>query len=299
MIESLTVAALAMAAALIYSIGAALLAALTLLPASRPAARRLWGLLASEAVILSAGVAPWFLPPAALFVCLLIAAARIGHESGAVHGFPRDGRRAVAAPLAVALPAALAWSIDGIALLAIAAALLAAALAAVLLAERRSFIASSGRFAIFPVIPMMAFAHAASVERFAAMLVLAFLLVEIFDSFSLLGGRLYGRTAMVPRLSPNKTWEGLATGILALLAATTGLVLWLGLSLFPMLIVTGAVAAAAVTGDLLGSAAKRRAGVKDYPPVLAIQGGLLDIMDSWIVAGPVAAGLAALAGWAR
>jgi phosphatidate cytidylyltransferase len=141
------------------------------------------------------------------------------------------------------------------------------------------------------------FAHAASQPPLAPFLVLAFFLVEIFDSFSLLGGKLFGKTPLVPKLSPKKTWEGLATGAMALFAAVLALGVWLGLPL-PGLLFTGIVVmAAALAGDLLGSSAKRRAGVKDYPPVMSVQGGLLDIMDSWIVAGAAVAVLATLMNW--
>ncbi|MCX7350442.1 MAG: phosphatidate cytidylyltransferase, partial [Alphaproteobacteria bacterium] len=134
-------------------------------------------------------------------------------------------------------------------------------------------------------------------QHLAPVLVLAFFLVEVFDSFSLLGGKLYGRTPLVPRLSPRKTWEGLATGGGALAIALLSLVAWLGLPLLPMLLAGLVVVVAAIAGDFLGSLAKRRAGVKDYPAVMAVQGGLLDIIDSWLVAGPCLAGLAALLRW--
>lgn len=54
---------------------------------------------------------------------------------------------------------------------------------------------------------------------------------------------------------------------------------------------------AAIAGDLLGSLAKRRAGVKDYPAVMKVQGGLLDLADAWRVAGPCLAALAILVDW--
>jgi phosphatidate cytidylyltransferase len=127
--------------------------------------------------------------------------------------------------------------------------------------------------------------------------VLAFFLVEIFDSFSLLGGKLFGRTPLVPRLSPRKTREGLAAGISAMLLAALALALWLDLPLMHMLVASGLVVSAAIAGDLLGSLAKRHAGVKDYPAVMTVQGGLLDIADSWIVAGPCLVGIFALLGW--
>jgi phosphatidate cytidylyltransferase len=64
-----------------------------------------------------------------------------------------------------------------------------------------------------------------------------------------------------------------------------------------MLIAGAVVVLSAIGGDLLGSLAKRRAGVKDYPAVMTVQGGLLDIADAWLVAGPCLAGLAVLQGW--
>ena len=67
--------------------------------------------------------------------------------------------------------------------------------------------------------------------------------------------------------------------------------------MLPMLTAGVMVVACAIAGDLLGSLAKRLAGVKDYPAVMAVQGGLLDITDAWLVAGPCLAGLAVLLGW--
>jgi phosphatidate cytidylyltransferase len=52
-----------------------------------------------------------------------------------------------------------------------------------------------------------------------------------------------------------------------------------------------ATAVAATAGDLLGSVPKRRAGIKDYPVILRGQGGLLDILDAWLVTGPLVAAL--------
>lgn len=172
-----------------------------------------------------------------------------------------------------------------------------AAFVAVVASGNKSLPGSLARFTIFPLVPLAAFSHAASVPRLAPLLVLAFFLVEMFDSFSLLGGKLYGRTPLVPRLSLRKTWEGLGTGLAAVLVALLSLIAWLGLPLLPMLMGAGIVVIAAIAGDFLGSLAKRRAGVKDYPAVMTVQGGLLDIADAWLVAGPCLAGLAVAYGW--
>jgi len=296
-ISHLTVALLAQAIGSAFAAGALLLLILTMLHATRPVARQLWPVLGSEAAILAVGVLPWLLPPLALLAFLLLAAARVGFESGSVHGktAARDFRLSHA--LLLVAVSALSWFAPTGTFLWVAALLLVASLALQAVTPVTSVAGSLARFIVFPLLPLAAFSHAASEPRLAPLLVLAFFLVEMFDSFSLLGGKLYGRTPLVPRLSPRKTWEGLATGVGATLVALLSLVAWLDLPLLPMLLAGALVVVAAIAGDLLGSLAKRRAGVKDYPAVMTVQGGLLDITDAWLVAGPSLAGLAILLGW--
>jgi len=295
--DQLTVALLAQAIASAFAAGALLLLILTLLPATRTVGRQLWPVLASEAAILAVGVLPWLLPPMALLVLLLVAAARLGFESGTVHGLTAGRDFRLSHALLLVAVAAASWFAPTEAFLWVAALLLAAAIVATFASSGKSLSGSLARFVVFPLLPLAAFAHAASEPRLAPLVVLAFFLVEMFDSFSLLGGKLYGRTPLVPRLSPRKTWEGLATGVAAVVTALLSLVAWLGLPLLPMLLGGVVVIIAAIAGDLLGSLAKRRAGVKDYPPVMTVQGGLLDIADAWLVAGPCLAGLAIQLGW--
>ncbi|MFO1131829.1 MAG: phosphatidate cytidylyltransferase [Hyphomicrobiales bacterium] len=297
MTSQMTVALLAQAIGTAFAVGTLLLLLLTLVPVSRATARQLWPVLGSEAAILAAGVLPWLLPPLALLACLLVAAARIGFESGSVHGLTAGRDFRLSHGLLLVAAAGLSWFAATPVFLWVAALVLAAAGGGLIITSERSLAGSVARFALFPLLPLAAFSHAASAPQLAPLLVLAFFLVEIFDSFSLLGGKLYGRTPLVPRLSPRKTWEGLATGIAATLTALLALTAWLGLPLSPMLLAGAIVVASAIAGDLLGSQAKRRAGVKDYPAVMTVQGGLLDIADAWLVAGPVLAGLASLFGW--
>lgn len=297
MTTHLTVALLAQAIGSAFAAGALLLLILTLLPASRSVARQLWPVLASEAAILAVGVLPWLLPPLSVLALVLVAAARIGYESGTVHGLTVNKNFRVTHAIFLVVVAVVSWFATTIPFLWTAGLVMAVALAVAWFSLDKSTAGSWARFTVFPVLPLAAFSHAASDPRLAPLLVLAFFLVEMFDSFSLLGGKLYGRTPLVPRLSPRKTWEGLATGAGATLLAILALVAWLGLPLMPMLIAGVVVVLSAIAGDLLGSLAKRRAGVKDYPAVMTVQGGLLDIADAWLVAGPCLAGLAVLQGW--
>jgi phosphatidate cytidylyltransferase len=110
-------------------------------------------------------------------------------------------------------------------------------------------------------------------------------------------GRLAGRHKLWPRLSPNKTLEGavggLVFGVLASLAvfAVARFALHApGLDL-PQAVGFGAVVgSAAQLGDLMESMIKRDCAVKDASAALPGFGGVLDVMDSLLFAGPVAYG---------
>ncbi|MDX1691782.1 MAG: phosphatidate cytidylyltransferase, partial [Acidimicrobiia bacterium] len=104
-------------------------------------------------------------------------------------------------------------------------------------------------------------------------------------------GRSFGNARLAPVLSPNKSIEGLAGGVMLCLGATIGWG-WLDLS-DPMTIRTGAwlglvVALAAPLGDLAESMVKRSLGVKDMGSILPGHGGILDRIDAFLFAIPPA-----------
>jgi phosphatidate cytidylyltransferase len=112
--------------------------------------------------------------------------------------------------------------------------------------------------------------------------------VEIADAFALLTGKLFGRTPLVPRLSPRKTVEGFAGGLFA--GGIAGLLLaryFFGIEPAESWPLVGIVLAAGTLGDLLTSALKRARGKKDFPPVLPAHGGVIDIYDSFLFAAPI------------
>jgi phosphatidate cytidylyltransferase len=113
--------------------------------------------------------------------------------------------------------------------------------------------------------------------------------VEIGDAMALLTGKLFGRTRILPRLSPRKTFEGFLGGFAFGGAAGYALAVYLlDLPSGVAAALTVFVLAAGLAGDLLASAFKRSYGVKDFPPVLARHGGFLDIYDSLLTAAPAA-----------
>lgn len=118
------------------------------------------------------------------------------------------------------------------------------------------------------------------------MLLLVILLVVVSDSGAYFVGMYLGRTKLAPNVSPNKTVEGAAGGLIATTAA--------GLLLFqirggswdtgPVLLFSAMISLLAQLGDLAGSALKRAAGVKDSGWIFPGHGGLLDRTCSLVFA---------------
>ena len=101
-------------------------------------------------------------------------------------------------------------------------------------------------------------------------------------------GRLIGRHRMAPRVSPGKTWEGVAGGFAASVGAmlAVGALLGLGVDLWEYAVVSLVVAIVAQAGDLAESSMKRAANVKDSGSIMPGHGGLLDRIDSILFALP-------------
>lgn len=109
------------------------------------------------------------------------------------------------------------------------------------------------------------------------------------DSCAYFAGRQFGRHKLAPTISPAKSWEGVAGGVLAvmiysaLLGYGSQMALW---------VVAGVIlTAVSVVGDLLESLFKRQVGIKDSSNLLPGHGGVLDRVDSLLAILPVIAAL--------
>ncbi len=114
------------------------------------------------------------------------------------------------------------------------------------------------------------------------------------DIFALFAGMLFGRHKLAPDISPKKTVEGAVGGLLGAVALAA-VYLWvmplitsqdIHLSGPLMLCIVAASSLTAQMGDLTFSLCKREFGVKDYGKILPGHGGMLDRLDSLILAAP-------------
>jgi phosphatidate cytidylyltransferase len=129
-----------------------------------------------------------------------------------------------------------------------------------------------------------------------SLVVFLFCIVWTGDIAALYVGRNFGRTKLAPRISPNKSWQGTAASLIASLLIAAALVAlggklppgtlhyggplvhWLGLAVVLNVF--------AQVGDLVESAIKRGAGVKDSGVMLPGHGGILDRIDALLLAAP-------------
>ncbi|MFC3338983.1 phosphatidate cytidylyltransferase [Paracandidimonas soli] len=123
------------------------------------------------------------------------------------------------------------------------------------------------------------------------------MLVWLADIAAYFTGKAFGRHKLAPAVSPGKTWEGAAGGVLAATAWTLLSIRWEGsfgallAERFPLAVVALAavlLAALSIVGDLFESLLKRRAGVKDSSGLLPGHGGVFDRIDALLPVAPAA-----------
>ncbi len=115
-----------------------------------------------------------------------------------------------------------------------------------------------------------------------------FAIIWAGDTAAYYGGRAFGRHALAAKVSPKKTVEGAAAGLIAGVGAGVAMGVWrLGGAWSNLLFVSTVTAVAGQIGDLAESALKRSAGVKDSSSILPGHGGILDRLDSLLFAAPV------------
>ena len=110
---------------------------------------------------------------------------------------------------------------------------------------------------------------------------------QISDVLQYVWGKLLGRHAIAPTISPNKTWEGFVGGIASATLLGSALYWLTPFSPLESLGMSLAITLMGFFGGLTMSAIKRDRGIKDYGSVIEGHGGILDRIDSLCFAAPV------------
>lgn len=152
-----------------------------------------------------------------------------------------------------------------------------------------------GQVLVLPTILSLALLHAGAADEPHAgtwRLLYVFFLIFAADTGAYFAGRRFGKRKLAPLVSPGKSIEGAVGGLLlcAVWACTAGIAIFEpGSKTVAFVLVSMAVAAVSILGDLTESMFKRAAGVKDSGTLLPGHGGFLDRVDSLLAAAPMMA----------
>ncbi len=126
-----------------------------------------------------------------------------------------------------------------------------------------------------------------------ATLLMALMMVWAADSLAYFGGKRFGKNKLAPSISPGKTWEGVASGVigsvvLSLVYAAYFLIDQIsGFEFVLLVLLAMAVSFISVVGDLSESKLKRAADMKDSGNLIPGHGGVLDRIDGLIAGLPI------------
>jgi len=212
-------------------------------------------------------------------------------EWGGFARFDPARRLGYTAALAVAMAVGWRWPGSGatFALLGAAVVWWASALVLVLKFPRSfgaAFVATAGVLVLVPSWTLLVRLHGAG-QLGPKLAFTVLLIVWAADIGAFVFGHWLGRTKLAPAVSPGKTWEGVAGGLLAAGATAGAAAASLGVP-WPAFVALGvATAIVSVLGDLTQSMFKRNVGLKDSGRLLPGHGGVLDRIDSLTAAAPV------------
>jgi len=121
-----------------------------------------------------------------------------------------------------------------------------------------------------------------------SLILLMFVLTWTFDTFAYLFGVKFGKTKIMPSVSPKKSWEGFVGGfIFTIISAYLTVCYFPSIELNHAIVISLFLPFTATLGDFIESHYKRQAGVKDSGDFIPGHGGMLDRMDAFMITIPV------------
>ncbi|CAD7804442.1 Phosphatidate cytidylyltransferase [Chryseobacterium aquaeductus] len=124
-------------------------------------------------------------------------------------------------------------------------------------------------------------------DTFSLEVIFLFILIWSSDTFAYIVGKTMGKHKMAPKISPKKTWEGYAGGVVLTLVLSYFVEMYQPQLRGNWMVVGFLIAAFAPLGDLVESQLKRTFAVKDSGNIIPGHGGVLDRLDSFLICVPV------------
>lgn len=149
----------------------------------------------------------------------------------------------------------------------------------------------AGSLLIIAYVPLLgSFAALMLAESQGSLRVVTFMLIVVMsDTGGYVAGVLFGKHPMAPKISPKKSWEGFAGSLVfATVAGICMAIFVLKVPFWAGIILSVGLVAVGSCGDLIESMIKRDLGIKDMSSFLPGHGGVMDRLDSLLVAAPVA-----------
>lgn len=147
-------------------------------------------------------------------------------------------------------------------------------------------VAVAGFAALVPAWASLTYLHGTS-PRGPALTMTVLGIVWAADVGAYFTGRAIGRIKLAPRVSPGKTWEGVAGGLALAAAVAAFAAYWMHARVGTLVLIGVVTAFVSVLGDLTVSVCKRNVGLKDSGRLLPGHGGVMDRIDSLSAAAPV------------
>lgn len=145
----------------------------------------------------------------------------------------------------------------------------------------------------YPVLPLwiLSFAYNTSSVFDKQLILIVLLPIYLNDTLAYVSGRLFGKTPLIPAVSPKKTWEGFIGGLIGAALVMNIVIALVGeltvANAFGISLVSISASFLATLGDLFESKLKRSVGVKDSGKLLPGHGGILDRIDAMLFVTPV------------
>lgn len=276
----------------LFLAGAIIIAAATFRKKSSTPASDLWRLYNSEWLIVAGVLVPAYLGGIWFLLAVLVFNFRSHMEVAHIHNMKVTGpfilTSLITSTAVICTSGVLVTSLNSVILLQLVVVCIYFPVFIFLLAGKLNQYSYTLLLLCMILLSSTAIVYINSVQNGFLLIIFLLLISETNDSFAFLFGKMFGIRRILPSISPQKTLEGLLSGIL--FSVIAGLIYNYYVLVYPFSVfipVMILVIISALTGDILFSIYKRRYNIKDFKAVINGQGGVLDIYDSLLTSGLV------------